>query len=51
MDENGKLQTELPEYAVNGEKKNYSSPYSISVDSYEKSVELNGNMEITCVLK
>ena len=31
-DENGKLQTELPEYAVNGKERNYSSPYTISVD-------------------
>jgi len=50
-DENGKLQTELPEYAVNGKEKNYSSPYTISVGDYEKKVELNKNMEIDCVIK
>ncbi len=50
-DESGKLQTELPEYAVNGKEKNYSSPYTISVNSCEKKVELDKNMEITCVIK
>ena len=50
-DENGKLKTELPEYAVNGKEQNYSSPYTISVGGYEKKVELNKNMEITCVIK
>ncbi len=50
-DEHGKLQTELPEYAVNGKEKNYSSPYTISVGSFEKKVELNKNTEIDCVIK
>ena len=50
-DENGKLQTELPEYAVNGKERNYSSPYTISVDRFEKKVELSKNLEITWVIK
>jgi hypothetical protein len=49
-DEYGKLQTELPEYAVNGKERNFSSPYTISVSSCEKKVELNKNMEITCTV-
>ncbi|MEP7107568.1 MAG: hypothetical protein ABI760_06285 [Ferruginibacter sp.] len=50
-DENGKLLKELPEYAVNGKEKNYSSPYTISVAGFEKKVELKKNMEITCIVK
>ena len=50
-DEYGKLQTELPEYVVNGKEKNNSSPYTVSVAGCEKKVELNKNREITCIVK
>ena len=50
-DENGKLQTELQEYAVDGKEKKYLSPYTISLSGCEKKVELNKNMEISCVVK
>jgi len=50
-DENGKLQTELLEYAVDGKEKKFLSPYTISMAGCEKKVELNKNMEVTCVIK
>ncbi|MEO8764343.1 MAG: hypothetical protein ABI416_08650 [Ginsengibacter sp.] len=50
-DENGRLQTELPEYEVDGKKTNFISPYTISLPGCEKKVTLNKNMEITCVTK
>ncbi len=50
-DENGKLQTELQEYAVDGKEKKFLSPYTVLVGGCEKKVELNKNMEITCIVK
>ncbi|MBK8088854.1 MAG: Ig-like domain-containing protein [Chitinophagaceae bacterium] len=50
-DEYGKLQTELPEYAVNGKEKKYSSPYTVSVGGCEKKVELDKNIDISCTIK
>ena len=49
--ENGSLQTELQEYAVTGKEKKFLSPYTVSAGGCEKKVELNKNMEITCILK
>ena len=46
--ENGNVQSELPEYAVDGKEKKLFSPYSITVKGCERKVELNKNTEITC---
>lgn len=50
-DEDGRLETELPEYTVDGKEKKFSSPYIISLAGCEKKVELNKNMEIACSVK
>lgn len=50
-DQNGKLQTELQEYSVDGKEKKILSPYTISLAGCEKKVQMNKNMEVTCTIK
>ena len=49
-DVHGKMQTELPEYSVNGKEINYSSPYIVTTGAIEKKVELDRNTAITFVV-
>ena len=44
--EHGVLLTELKEYAVDGEEKNYSSPYTVVVGKKKEKVTLNHNKTI-----
>ena len=50
-DNNGEIRTELPEYAVDGQKKTFSSPYLISAGSLEKKISLESNTTTTLMVK
>jgi hypothetical protein len=46
-DESGKLNTELPQYKVDGKNIKVSSPYTIIAGTLKKEIDLDNNKEIT----
>jgi hypothetical protein len=45
-DDGGRMEAELPEYAVDGKNRKVSSPYTIAVANYKKEIELNEDKEV-----
>ena len=50
-DDDGLIMEELPEYAVDGEKISYSSPYTLIVKKKKKEFLLDKNKEIDIIVR